>query len=318
MIWGSKRSKRSHNKLSFIRRIFYHHRIAANQGLAQLQHQSLLNSMVILAIGIAMALPTMLYLSFHTLQNYQTHWHGGAQAAIYLKSAQDRSAIEALVATITKDPSIQDAHYISPEEGLVEFKQATSLGKSISLLDDNPLPGVILLQPQLGQSQEAFNGLLASLHHHPLVDEIDLDINWLNRLVSLLNLGNHTVILLATLLGSSMLLIICNMVYLVLQRYSHDIEIYLSLGASKRFVRRPFLYMGIYYGALSIIASWLIILACGFWLKPSLSQFMGTYGEPLALGLPDQLLVLTSIILGLGLGFFGARLASWQFLKQHS
>ncbi len=317
MWFQSKKPKRNTKKQSMIVSYFSHHRLAAGQGLQQIFHQSLLNSMVILAIGIAMAMPTMLFMSFHYLQHYNNHWHDSAQAAVYLKSSQNQQAIDKLVLAITHDPTIKSARYVSPEQGLNDFKKETQLGQAAELLEDNPLPGVILLKPFLNQPQEHFNTLLASLYNNELVDEVDLDVNWFNRLLSLLNLGSHTVVLLAVLLGGSMLLIICNMVYLVLQRYSHDIDIYLTLGASKRFVRRPYLYMGLYYGTLAYCTCWMIIAICGVWLQPALSRFTGSYGEPLVLGMPSQNLLVITAILALSLGLFGARLAAWQFLKQH-
>ena len=316
MWFKSPKRKQHSKKQSRIVSYFFHHRLAATQGVQQLVHQSLLNSMVVLAIGIAMALPTMLFMSFQFLQHYNNHWHDSAQAAVYLKSTQDQKAIDGLVLAIARDPAIKSAQYVSPEEGLNDFKTEGQLGQAANLLDENPLPGVILLKPDLSQQQQAFNTFLASLNSNVMVDEVDLDVNWFNRLLSLLNLGSHTVILLAALLGVSMLLIICNMVYLVLQRYSHDIDIYLTLGASKRFVRRPYLYMGLYYGALASCACWIIIAICATWLQPALSKFTGSYGEPLILGMPDRTLLIVTIGLGLSLGFFGARLAAWQFLKK--
>jgi cell division transport system permease protein len=311
-----KTRKRPRQKQPVVINYFHQHALAARQGMQQLRKQYLLNTIVVFVIGLAMSLPTLLFLGFQYVQHYSTHWHDSAQAAIYLQKNIPADSRDQLIESLKNNTHIKEVSYISPEQGLNDFKTHSNIGSAIDLLEENPLPGVILITPYLNEQPLAFQQLTKNLNNNTIVDNVDLDTDWLKRLLSLMHLGKHTIALIAMLLGTSMLFIIGNMVYLVLQRYSHDIDIFLTLGASKRFIRRPYLYMGLYYGLLSAGTNWLIIALCYQWLSPALTQFAQSYGTTFAMSPPDAMIITTSVMMSLGLGFLGARLAAGQFLRQ--
>ena len=313
-MFRKKIQKKSQQKQPVVVNYCYQHILAA-ASMTQLRQQTLLNAMVIFIIGLAMALPSLLFFAIQYGQERTPPLQESTQAAIYLKVTATEKQTQSLVDSLEKTDSVGKVLVISPEQGLSEFKSYAELGTAIDALDHNPLPTVIQVNPTSTKQQKAFQTTL-NLSSNTAIDGIDLDTDWIQRFSSLIHLGSHTLILIATLLGTSMLCIIGSMIYLVLQKYSHDIEIFLNMGASRRFVRRPYLYMGLYYGFFATCANGLILVGAYQWLAPAAKQLAATYGTVIHFSWPNPETLVGSLTLGLALGFMGARLATWQFLRQ--
>lgn len=302
-------------KQNFIINFFYHHVLALHQGLSQMKKQAFLNFMIILVMGIAMALPSLLGLCLHTMAQLSDNWQQEPRAAIYLKTDTKAADVRALIDQIKDHPGVDQVTYISPEQGLDEFKTEANLGNALEELEENPIPGVILVQPDIQTDQTVVKDFLSQLKQNKHIDAIDSDTSWFNKGLSLLQLGSRSLIAIALLLATSMLLVIGNMIFLVFQRYQQDIEVYLLVGATKRFIRRPYVYMGLFYGLCATLSSWAIIAGCYYWLKPSLTNLSTSFSLEFMSTPPPVTFFIISLASGLMLGLLGARLAAWQYLR---
>ena len=76
------------------------------------------------------------------------------------------------------------------------------------------------------------------------------DATWRRRLSDILDFGERAVAVIAALLALATLLVIGNTVRTDIQARAEEIAVMQLIGAGRGFVRRPFLYTGLWYGLL--------------------------------------------------------------------
>ena len=101
--------------------------------------------------------------------------------------------------------------------------------------------------------------LLNRLQAIPEVEIAKLDTEWLERLYTIIEIAKRSVAIVTILFAFAVLLIIGNTIRLDIQNRYQEIIVTKLIGATDAFIRRPFLYGGVWYGLLGGIISWLIV-----------------------------------------------------------
>ena len=121
------------------------------------------------------------------------------------------------------------------------------------------------------------------------------------------------ILLISVLLGLAVLLVIGNTIRLEIQNRREEILVTKLIGATNAFVRRPFLYSGIWYGILGALIAWALVQA-GFWLLAGpVSHLAGLYQSAFRL----QTLPMSLLNLLLGGGITLGLLGSWLAVGRH-
>ncbi len=89
----------------------------------------------------------------------------------------------------------------------------------------------------------------------PDVEMVQLDKEWAERFLALVHLAHRITYGIALFLGIGVLLIISNSIRSATQQHHKEISVIQLLGGTQRFIRRPFLYVGMIYGLLGAIFS---------------------------------------------------------------
>ena len=148
------------------------------------------------------------------------------------------------------------------------------------------------------------------------VDLVQDSGDWRKRLDALLGVGNRAVLVLASLLALAALLVVGNTVRVDIASRSEEIGVLLLVGASGAFVRRPYLYAGIWYGLFSGILAALLAVLIEFALADPVAQLSQAYDGKLQVGGLPLWLLLAVPLAAAALGWLGARLVSaWQLRK---
>jgi cell division transport system permease protein len=146
--------------------------------------------------------------------------------------------------------------------------------------------------------------------------QIVMDSDWIKRLSALMGLGKSLVFLLAALLGLALAAITANTIRLQIYAQRDEIEVAQLIGATDRFIRRPFLYFGGIQGLVGGLAGWAIILLGGLFIENSVAQVAAAYGASFNL----HGLAVTELFLLIGgsalLGWLGAYFSVNQALRQ--
>ena len=173
---------------------------------------------------------------------------------------------------------------------------------------------MITVQPTAVQQRPENVVLLVNkLQGENLVELAQLDMQWVKRLHMLLDVAQRGVWIIGSLLALGVLLIVGNTIRLDIQNRREAIEVSKLIGATDAFIRRPFLYTGIWYGISGGLLAWLLIsVSLGVMAEP-VQQLAALYHSSYELiglnGSDTASLLLISCALGLG--------GSWLAVGRH-
>lgn len=266
--------------------------------------------MTILVIGIALALPAGLFVMLNNVKVLGKGWDKGSQISLYINKDTDPTQIDKLIGSLKLRSDVAFVEFISPEQGLSDFKNHSGYGEVLEHLPDNPIPPVIEVYPDTRlQSPELVENLLRDLEQLPQVGIAQLDMQWLKRLYALIQLGQRGVAALILLFSLGVLLIIGNTIRLLTHSQRKEIAVIKLIGGTNAFIRRPFLYTGILYGLLGGLMAWFFVEGQLIWLQTPVKKLTGAYGSEFQmLGMGANHIALLLLISTM-LGFLGSWVA---------
>jgi cell division transport system permease protein len=290
-----------------------HHLHSLRTAIDRLTGAPLASLFTILVIGVALSLPTGLYLSLANLQKVAGAVPTETEITLFLKLDTRTEQARDLADGLQKRPDVAAVRFIDREEALRQLQDG-GLGEVTAGLAENPLPHTLLVAPR-AQDPALLDRLAAELAKLPLVDRVSLDTDWAQRLTALMDLGRDVVTVLAVLLGLALAAITGNTIRLQIYAQRDEIEVARLIGATDRFIRRSFLYFGALQGLLGGLAAWLLISLLAALMQDSVSRLAASYGTHYVIaGLGWQeggILLAASTLLGL----LGAYLAVGHTLR---
>ena len=301
----------SHSRVSQWGRLqswLWHHRSSAADSLAQLLRSPLGSLLIWLVIGIALALPVGLWVMLDNVRAVSDQWDNPAQISLFLKPELSLESAQQIRDLVVRRADVDSAELVSREDALQEFQQLSGFGDVLENLDKNPLPHLILVSPAQVDNRSA-STLQRILQREAGVAQAVLDMAWVQRLNALMHLGQRLVLLLATILILGVLLVIGNIIRLAIESRREEILVVKLVGGSDAFVRRPFLYAGLWYGLGGAIVSWVTVSLALAGLREPLASLSLLYQSSFhlrGLSLVDTLCLL---LLGSTMGLLGARMA---------
>lgn len=308
------RSERSHRRpVSSWRE---HHGWSAAASLRRLASRPVGSFLTIAVMGLALALPLTFYLLLSNVQSLGDALGRNQVINVFLKSDQVVSNAQLLAKQVGQHDGVASVTVKTPQQGMDELSKMQGFSDSLHALDDNPLPYVLQVQPQDGLSADAASRLVDDLRTMQGVDMVQDSGTWRQRLDALLGVGNRAVLILAALFALAVLLVVGNTVRVDITSRAEEIGVLKLIGASRAFVRRPYLYAGIWYGLFGGILAVALAVAIEFALTGPVATLSQVYEGKLHVGgLPSWLLLAVPFAAAL-LGWLGARLVSaWQLRR---
>lgn len=288
------------------------HRQVAAHSLRRFFATPLQNLATVLVIAIALALPAGLYLLVATVQQLAGNLDSVNRVTLYLHVDTALDAIAALREKLQRHPAVAATAYVSPAEGLAQFKAQSGFGDVLELLDGNPLPPVILVTANASADPAA---LAAEMGGWPEVDQARLDSQWLARVGAMAALGRRLALTLAAALALGVLLIVGNTIRLAIENRREEILVLKLVGGTDAFVRRPFLYLGFWYGLSGGVCAWLLVAAGRWWLQLPLDRLAALYQARWTIAPVGAMALLALAGVAAGLGIAGARLAASRQMR---
>jgi cell division transport system permease protein len=294
-----------------------HHSNSAIESLLRMLDTPLQSLMTWLVIAIAIALPAAFFVVFNNVQQVGQSWQDSSQISVFLQKSATANQAQDLRGRWAQRPDVAQATYISPAQALEEFKLGSGLGELANHLDENPLPAVILVKPKvIGDAPVALSALQQVLVADPLVADVRLDMLWVKRLHQFITVAERFVIALAGLLALGVLLVIGNTIRMAIENRRDEIVVVKLVGGTDAYVRRPFLYTGLWFGVGGgIVAS--LLLAIGFWwLSMPVAKLADLYQSSFRLESLDFIESLQLILLAGLTGLLGAWISVARHLYQ--
>lgn len=287
---------------------FRDHLRALGEASRHLSRGGLSTALAILTIGVALALPASGLWLLNAAEELgrplgQTH-----EVTVFLDPEADAADAQEIKRRIERQQPKQ-LRFIDKETALADMSQQEGLKGLTAGLTRNPLPDAFIVTPQ-----DASPSVIKEFAQHartwPKVMTVQHDDAWAMRYQSAIRLGHLGVNLLAALLGIALVAVTYNTIRLQIYAQQAETDVALMIGATRHWVARPFLWLGIIEGTLGALLALVIVLAVFFLLAPLASDLAKTYGSDWRLPLPNGQLIVSVLLTGAGLGALGALLSS--------
>lgn len=292
-----------------------HHLYSFVASIGRMLRKPWATALTVGVMAVALALPLGLWLVLANVERLAGDVQRSRQISVFLKPAIDAAHAQVLAQALRARGDIDSVQLRTPAQGLAELR-ASGLGDAIAALSidgntANPLPSLLVVAPK---GDEAL--LASSLQALPEADLVQHDTVWRQRLDGWLRFGVRVTLVLGALLGLGALLVVGNTVRLDIQSRRDEIAVLQLLGASDGFIRRPFLYLGAWYGlAAGAFAIGLLTLAA-IALRTPLAELASSYGSRFMLTGFDLPTALGVILGATVLGWLGAGIVTGHYLRQ--
>ncbi len=309
--------RNSSYKKSRLRSYFGNHLRVGLASLGRLYAQPAATSMTAAVIAIALALPVGLYIALDNVGKLSSGWDGSTQISLFLHTHVKKQDAQKLMQELEKHKHIKKIEFIDKETGLEQFREISGFGDALKYLDSNPLPAVLVVHPKITENQpDKTTNLVKELGKNKLVELAQLDVQWVKRLYTFLEIANRSIWVISTMLASAVLLIIGNTIRLDIQNRREEIEVSKLIGASDAFIRRPFLYTGLWYGLIGGVLAWVITLISLILMENPIHKLALLYHSEFRLSGLGFINTLFLILISCLLGLVGSWIAVSRHLKE--
>lgn len=293
-----------------------HHRLSAADSLFRVLDNLVSSVLTWLVIGIALALPVALDVALDNAGELSAGWDSPSQISLFLADDIQVEAARQLATELEAREDVASVRFVSREDALAEFSELSGFADVLASLEENPLPNLLLVSPAGDLGGAGAGGLRAQLGAMPQVAEAVLDMAWLQRLNSLMELSRRMVMAIGALLVLGVVLILGNTIRLAIEARRDEIVIVKLVGGSNPFVRRPFLYTGLWYGVGGGFFAGLLVTLALWFLQQPVSRLAALYESEFELAGLGLMGFLNLLVLGGLLGLAGAWLAVSRHLAK--
>jgi cell division transport system permease protein len=281
----------------------YAFRLAARSIL----HEKWINLLSILTIAAGLFFTAITVLSVYNVDIATKKLPEKFSVMLYLKDNLSREELENIINTARKDDAVKTVKYISRDEAMKELK--TTLKDTKYVLDglgENPLPDSIEVKlKDEAVVPDIAKRLTAKLREIKGIDEIEYGEKFLSSIYSI-KVGMKTIGIAFVIIMSAGMIFVCySTVKILFYRKNEEIETYKLLGATKGFIRAPFIIEGAVIGFSGGLLSLIGILSLYYTVIFRLSHTIPLFK---AVVFPVNISLFLPLV-GLFLGMAGAVIA---------
>jgi cell division transport system permease protein len=287
---------------------FHPHGIALRQALSRLLARPLATFLSSLVVAIALSLPALGLVLVDNVGTLARGVSGKPEISAFLKQGTDPVRTRAIETRLRADPRIAALRFVPRDEALRQLAERGGFADVAGALAENPLPDAYIIEPK-GDEPEVFEKLRTELAALPEVDVVQLDSAWVTRLHAAVSLARQTMLLLALLLGAALVIVTFNTIRLQILTQRHEISVSLLLGATRSFVRRPYLYFGLLQGLLGGLVAWALVEGLVRLIAPGVETLARSYNIVVEIHGPTPLQAVLLLLFSAVLGWVGAGLS---------
>jgi len=297
---------------------FKHHRQCIRIALTRQLKTPFSSLLTYSVIAIAMTLPAGLYVLVENIKVMSTQWSDNVQISLFTKANVDFNTAKLLAQNLEKNSLVKNIKIMSPQQALTEYQALSKSKEALTVLGGiNPFPTILIIKLKSAlNSPDKIQQFVRELKSHGDSQTVLLDQVLINRLASLVKIGNRVALILAIVLASGILLIVGNTIRLEILNRRDEIIITKLIGANNAYIRRPLLYSGLWYGLIGGLFACVITEVSVRYLKAPIAEFAHLSDSPFQLAAFDLKAIFFIVALSAVLGWLGSWMASYRHIRQ--
>lgn len=273
-------------------------------------------SMTIFTIVVMLSLASIFAMFSNIIHSTDLDWHNSKQITLYLKVPTSVLEEQQMLDKIRATDGVGQANLRTAADALIIMQDELGMHDIIGYLEANPLPAAIDVTPSINiDSNAKLSSLFKVLKSYPNVESAKMDIEAIKRISLFLAVIADIFRVVICLIIIALVLVIASALRLIISDRVDEISVLKFIGASDKFIRRPYLYIGILYGLLSSGLTIIVVNVLFFSMRMQVNKLLVNYSisyEAHGLSVFDSLAVILTALL---IGWFGARFATRRYLQ---
>ncbi|HEY8232433.1 MAG TPA: permease-like cell division protein FtsX, partial [Vicinamibacteria bacterium] len=245
----------------------------ASEALTSLWRSRMVNAVSIGTIAISLFVLGAFLTVASALSGLVTRWTETVQVIVYLEDRLEPRVRESLENRLRDDPAVASLQYVSRELALERFRAMfRDLSSLPEDLGENPFPASleVNLRPER-QSPAEVERLAKAFGEVPGVREIQYDLLWIERLSTGVRLVRAVGAFLGGVLVLAAVFTISNVIRLTIYAREDELDIMRLVGATRAYVKGPFVTEGVIQGGLGGLVASLLLWTTLSWLSGNLA-----------------------------------------------
>lgn len=244
--------------------------------------------------------------------------------SVYLKDGITKEQRTGLQKALEANPNVDSIHYRSKEEALEKYKEDNKTNLTVIQglqFTGNPLPASFQVKAKDPKQLESIIGITTQPQYKDLLDPTappsysGKNKDTINRIVRVSNFFKTTGLAASIIFVVISTLIIFNTIRMAIFTRREEIEIMKLVGATKWFIRGPFIFEAALYGIIAaliaVILSYTLLLGAG----PKLSSYIDVKSTVEFFSTYPALIILGELVIGIFIGALSSVLAMSRYLK---
>lgn len=268
-------------------------------------------------ITLALLIISLFLLVYVNLEGLAETWSEKVQVTTYFEEELSPAAVSSLKQSVIALRGTERAVYVTKDEAFKRFQDR--LKGQASLLEGitpEVLPASLEIALKKNyRSSEAVESYVSGLKRLPGITEVQYGEEWVRRFNTFMNFIRLVGALLGGFLVVAVIFIVSNTIKLTIYSRRDELEVLGLVGATRFFIKAPFLIEGILQGAIGALLSIMLLTASYFIFLHNAGNFL-TFNSATAglIFLPPS--HLAGIFLGgIALGFLGSSTSLRRFIN---
>ncbi|MCA9624853.1 MAG: permease-like cell division protein FtsX [Myxococcales bacterium] len=207
-----------------------------------------LQALSIFSLAVAFVCLASALLVVTNLANIRERWSRAGRATVYLRDDASEADVQALVRALEQTDGVARARYVSREVARSEVVSESG-DQQLASLPPEAFPASVELGFSETVDDMKLSVLALKLQSLPSVETVETYHRWTERLSSLLTGGVTASLLLALVVFAAVVSVVASTMRLLLEKRRLEVEVLRLVGATTRFVCRPFVVEGAVQGA---------------------------------------------------------------------
>jgi cell division transport system permease protein len=248
-----------------------------------------INFLTMLSISVGLLLFTSYLTITLNIDTVIKRWGAGFGMVVYLEDGLSMETKDTIKELLKQDPDIIELNYVSSDEALRELREVLGHRSSIvDSLEGNPLPSSF----ELKLKRDALNPIniehkAGRIREMTGVEDVQYGEKWLSSLNTISIVMNAIALLLGVVIFIAVAFITYSTIKVLFYRRKDEIETLKLLGATRSFIKMPFLIEGLFIGGVSGVISALSLFALYRFMVMKLAAFLPSI-KGLLVSLPPE------------------------------